>query len=96
MYRHWGSVQVVRPIGRVEVYLYSFLTTELEGVRRQRHAPAALYPGKDPVPIILEAGWAPKSVLMFAENLASTGIGSQTVQAVAVRYIRYATRPTNK
>ena len=44
MYRHWGSVQAVRPIGGVEVYLYSFLTTTLEGVRDQRHAPTALYP----------------------------------------------------
>jgi hypothetical protein len=26
------------------------------------HAPAALYPGKDPVPIVQEAGWAPGPV----------------------------------
>ena len=44
LYRHWGSVQAVRPIGVVEVQLYSFLTTVLEGVRGQRHAPPALYP----------------------------------------------------
>jgi len=31
-----------------EVYLYSFLTTTLEGVRGQRHAPAALYPRERP------------------------------------------------
>ena len=29
------------------------------GVRGQRHAPTALYPGKHPVPIVQEAGWAP-------------------------------------
>jgi len=48
MYRHWGSVQAVRPIEEVEVELYSFLTTALEGVRGQCHAPAALYPREKP------------------------------------------------
>ena len=33
-------------------------------------------PGKDPVPIVQEAGWAPGSVWTGAENLASTGIRS--------------------
>jgi len=47
------------------------MTTALEGVRGQRHAPAALYPGKDPVPIVQEAG-----VWTGAENLAPTGIRS--------------------
>jgi len=28
----------------------------------QRHAPAAVYPTKDPVPIVQEAGWAPGPV----------------------------------
>ena len=37
-------VQAVQPIGRVEVQLCSFLTTALEGVNGQQHAPAALYP----------------------------------------------------
>jgi hypothetical protein len=33
------------------------------GVSGQRHAPAALYPqGKDPVPIVQEARWAPEPV----------------------------------
>ena len=45
-------------------------------VRGQRHAPAALYPGKDPVPIVQEAGWAPGPVLTGAENLVPTGIRS--------------------
>ena len=35
------------------------MTTALEGVRGQRHAPVAPYPGKDPVPIVQEAEWAP-------------------------------------
>jgi hypothetical protein len=35
-----------------------------KGVSGQRHAPAALSPGKDPVPIVQEAGWAPGPVRM--------------------------------
>ena len=46
------------------------------GVRGQRHAPAALNPWKDPVPIVHEAGWAPGPVWTGAENLAATVIRS--------------------
>ena len=53
-----------------------FLTSALEGVRGQRHAPAAPYPQKDPVPIVQEAGWASGPVWTGAENLAPTGIRS--------------------
>jgi hypothetical protein len=45
-------------------------------VSGQRHASAALPPGKDPVPIVEEAGWAPEPVWTGAENLAHTGIRS--------------------
>ena len=45
---HRGSVQAVRRIGAVEVELYSFLTTALQGVRGQSHASAALYPRERP------------------------------------------------
>ena len=33
-------------------------------------------PGKDPVPIVQEAGWAPQPFWKWAENLAPTGIRS--------------------
>ena len=33
-------------------------------------------PGKDPVPIVQEAGWAPGPVWTGAENFAPTGIRS--------------------
>jgi len=46
------------------------------GVGGQRQAPAAFTPGKDPVPIIQEAGWAPGPVWTGAENLVPTGIRS--------------------
>jgi len=38
------------------------MTAALEGVRGQQHAPATLYPGKDPVPTLQEARWAPGPV----------------------------------
>ena len=62
------------------------MTTALEGVRGQRHTSAALYPGKNPVPIVQEAGWAQGPVWTGAENLAPTGIRSPAVQTVASRY----------
>jgi len=39
------------------------MAAALEGVSGQQHASAALYPGKDPVPILQEAGWAPRTGL---------------------------------
>ena len=41
-------------------------------VGRQRHAPAALLPEKEPVPIVQEAGWDPGPVWTGAENFAPT------------------------
>ena len=46
-----------------------------------RHTLAAFIPGKDPVPIVQEAGWAPGSVWTGAENLAPTGIQSLDLPA---------------
>jgi hypothetical protein len=44
-------------------------------------------PGKDPVPLVQEAGWAPGPVWTGAENLASPpGFDPRTVQPVARRY----------
>ena len=49
-----------------------------------------LPPGKDPVPIVQEAGWAPEPVWIGAENLAPTGFDPRTFQPVASRYTDYA------
>jgi len=77
LYRHWGSAQAVQPIGGVEVQLYSFLTTALEGGWGVSVTPRSLFtPGKDPVPIVQEAGWAPGPVWNGAEYFALTGIRS--------------------
>ena len=44
-------------------------------------------PGKDPVPVVQEAGWAPRPVWTGAENLAPPpGFDPWTVQPVAFRY----------
>jgi hypothetical protein len=48
-------------------------------------------PGKDPVPIVQEAGWAPGDGR--AENLVPTGIGSRTVQPVVSRHSDWTSRP---
>ena len=43
-------------------------------------------PGKDPVPIVQEGGWAPGPVWTGVKNLALPGFNPRTVQAVASRY----------
>jgi len=57
------------------------MTLTVEGVGGQRHASAAFTPGKDPVPILQEAGWAPGPVWLCAENLAPIGIRSPDLPA---------------
>jgi hypothetical protein len=49
----------------------------LDGVGGQHHAPT----GKDPVPIVQEAGWASQPVWRGAENFAPTGIRSPDLPA---------------
>ena len=52
-------------------------------------------PGKDPVPIVQEAGWAPGPVWTGAENLSPPlGFDPQTTQPVASHYTDNTTWPT--
>jgi len=60
------------------------------GVVGQRHVPAALPPGKEPVPIVQETGWAPGPVWTGAKIPPTPGFYPQTVQPVAMRYSDYA------
>ena len=46
----------------------------------QHHATAAFTPGKDPVLIVQEAGWAPEQVWIGSENLAPPGFDPRTFQ----------------
>ena len=50
-----------------------------------------LTPGKDPVPIVQEAGWDSGLVRTGAENLAPPGFDLWTVQPVGSRYTDYVT-----
>jgi hypothetical protein len=56
----------------------------------QHHAPAAFTPGKDPVPIVQEPGWAPELFCRGAENLATPGFVPRNFQPVASPCIDYA------
>jgi len=53
-----------------------------------------LTPGKDPVPILQEAGWAPGPV-WTGGKFRPPGIRSRTVQPVVRRYTDWATWPTH-
>jgi hypothetical protein len=53
----------------------------------QRHVPVALPPGKDPVSIVQEAGWAPGPVCTGAENLAPTKIRCPVGQAIPAHIV---------
>jgi len=48
-------------------------------------------PGKDPVPIVQEAGWAPGLVWTVEENLAPTGIRSpnRSARSQSLYRLRY-------
>jgi hypothetical protein len=64
-------------------------------MRGQRQAPAVYTSGKDPVPIVQEAGWVPGPVWTVAENLAPPpGFYTRIVHHVASCYTDWATRPT--
>jgi hypothetical protein len=46
--------------------------------------PGRFTPGKDPVPIAQEAGWAPELVWIGAENLTPPEFDPRTFQPVAI------------
>ena len=70
----------------VEIYLYSFfnLGARWGGWSTPRHG--RFTPGKDPVPIVQEAGWSPGPVWTDTENRAPTEFDPRTVQPVASRH----------
>ena len=53
-----------------------YLTSAIDVGGRSAARPGRFTPGKDPLPIVQEAGWAPGPVWTGAENLASTEIRS--------------------
>jgi len=54
------------------------LTSALGGCTSSTPRPGRFIPGKDPLPIVQEAGWAPGPVWTDAENLAPPGSDSRT------------------
>jgi len=56
--------------------------------------PGRSLPGKDPVPIVQEAGWAPGPVWTGAGNLAPTGIRSpdRPARSQSLYRLRYPAR----
>ena len=76
-------------------YRYS---STLPGTRRGRVVSSTprphFIPGKDPVPILQEAGWAPGLVWTGAENLVPARIWSWPIQPLVSRYTDWATWPT--
>jgi hypothetical protein len=58
----------------------------LEGGGWSAPRPGRFTPGKDPVPIVQEAGWASGPVWKSAKNLFPTGFDPRTVQPVVSRY----------
>ena len=53
----WGSVQAIQPMGGMEVLLYSFMTTALEGGEGSASRPGrSLQPGKTQYPLYTRLG----------------------------------------
>jgi hypothetical protein len=66
---------VAQRVGRGITLFFQDLNTRRRRVVSSTPRPH-FTPGKDPVPILQEAGWAPRQVWTGAENLARTGIRS--------------------
>jgi hypothetical protein len=85
------------PIGWVEVYLNSFLTSALKGGVWSASRPGRLYPRERPGTHCTGGWWAPEPVWIGAENLAALGFDPRIFQPVASRYIDWAIpAPINK
>jgi len=68
------------------------MTAAIEGGAWSAARPGRILPpGKEPAPILQEAGWAP-GLVWTAEKLVPTGIRSRNVQHVDSRYTDWATR----
>jgi hypothetical protein len=84
-------MDVAQTVGRGIALLFHDLGTIREWVVSVMLRPH-LTPGKDPVPIVQEAGWAPGPVWTGAENLAPPGFDPRTFKSVVSRYTDWATR----
>jgi hypothetical protein len=62
------------------------VTSALDGGGWSTPRPGRFTLGKDPAPIVQEAGWASEPVWSDAENIAPPGFDPRTVYPVASRY----------
>jgi len=84
---------VAQKVGRDIALLFHDRGTRMGWVVSSTQRPH-FTPGKDPVPILQEVGWAPGSVWTGAKNLVPTGFNPRTAQPVASCYADWATGPT--
>jgi transposase len=82
------------PRGGVEVKLYSFLTSALEGVGNQHHAPVALTPVKNRYPLYRRLGGPQGRSGRVRKISPPPEFDPRTVQPVVSRHTDWATRPT--
>jgi hypothetical protein len=95
--RHWGSVQAVRSRGGVEVELYPFMTTALEGEKGWgvSISPLQLFnPRKYLVPLHRRLGGSQFRSGQVRKISPPPGFHPRTVQPAASRYSDCATGPT--
>ena len=91
-----GSVQAVRPTEGVQVWLYSFLTTALEGGEGSASRPGrSLLPGKTRYPLYRRLGGPQGRFGQVRKISPPPGFDPRTVQPVTSRYTDYATRLTS-
>ena len=76
-YRPWRPLRKNRGIA----LLFFVNLGILDGDGWSTIRPGRLYPGKDPIPIVQEAGWASEPVWIGAANLAPIGIRSPDFRA---------------
>jgi hypothetical protein len=74
------------PRGELEVYFYPFLTSALDGVGGQRHAPVALPPGRTRYPLYRRMGGPQARFGRVQKILPPPGFDHRIVQPVTSRY----------
>jgi hypothetical protein len=79
-----------KPRGGVELQLYSFVTSALVEDGWSASRPGSFTPGKDLVPIVQEAGWAPGWSGRVRKISLPPGFDPRTVQPMASRYTDWA------
>ena len=95
LYRHWGSVLTVLPIGGLEVQLYRFMPTAPEGGEGSAsRSGRSLPPGKTRYPLYKRLSGPQGQSGQVRKISPPPEFDPRTVQLVASRYTDWATRTT--